>query len=244
LTTFIKNQNILISRRTTVDILHAIINLNTTKKGGGLLLQLLRGIWVLAILINLCALLWFVLGSTANFQRGIDIITTVILMYVGIPSCILIIISIILLIKKWPSTLNFSVIVVIFIILTMLSLSPTLIKYVNTSGWLTENIRTDTLQRTEDGKYEYQLELVNLYQKNSYARLYLNSISTDQELRIPLEMDVYEIVGISIGKVNYWIRLEQTNDPNIYTLRTTKDFPLQDKEYDIDVNKGIAVRIK
>lgn len=52
---------------------------------------------MLAILINLSGVLWFILGSTANFQRGIDLISTVILIYAGIPSILLIVMSAILL---------------------------------------------------------------------------------------------------------------------------------------------------
>ncbi|CAM4211540.1 hypothetical protein L1N85_14045 [Paenibacillus alkaliterrae] len=205
---------------------------------------ILRVVWAIAAFINLCAVMWFIIGTTANFQRGIDLVSTVILVYFGIPSLLLIILSIVLIIKAWQPSSIWGVIGVSILILSMLTLSPPLFKNVNTSGWLTEKVTTDTLQVTADGKYEYHLELVNLFQKNSYARLYLRSISTGEELRIPLEMEIYKIKGISLGRTNFWITLEQTLEPNKYSLRTTKDFPLQDGKYDIDINKGIAVKAK
>ncbi|NEN87132.1 hypothetical protein [Paenibacillus elgii] len=208
------------------------------------MLQLIRVIWALVILVNLSAVMWFILGTTANFQRGIDLVSTVVLVYFGIPSILLIILSIILLFKRWPSSSSWSIIGVFIIIICMLSLSSILFKNVNTSGWLTENITTDTLQTTADGQYEYQLELINLFQKNSYARLYLKNVSTGEEIRIPLEIPVTNIRGLSEGKVNYWIALEATSKRDVFILYTTSKFPLPNEKYEIDVKIGKAMKVQ
>ncbi|MFC0394447.1 hypothetical protein [Paenibacillus mendelii] len=126
----------------------------------------------------------------------------------------------------------------------MLSLTPTLYKYVNTSGWLTENITTDSLQKTADGQYEYQVELINLFQRNSYARLYLKNVNTAEETRIPVDLAVNEIKGLSVGKVNYWVSIELNPVSDNYLMITTTDFPLPGEEYEIDVPNGTAVRMK
>lgn len=209
-----------------------------------LLLYIIRIIWILAILIDLSAVIWFIFGSTANFQREIDLVSTVIFVYFGIPSILLIIVSLILLIKGWIPTTVWGTVAVSIIILCMLSLSPTLFKNVNTSGWLSENIEVDTLQITEDGKYEYQIELINLFQKNSHARLYIKSSSTGEEMRIPLEIPVNNIRVLSKGKVNRWISLEVTSEADKYIVHTTSNFPLPYEQYKVDVKKKESVKLQ
>ncbi|MFB7817162.1 hypothetical protein ACFC0X_23690 [Paenibacillus chitinolyticus] len=206
-------------------------------------MRIIKVLWILAILINLSAIVWFILGSTANFQRGIDLVSTVILVYFGIPSILLIIVSLILLFKGWLPTSLWGIVAVSIIILFMLVLSPTLFKNVNTSGWLSESIVTDTLQITEDGQYEYQFELINLFQKNSHARLYIKSSSTGEEMRIPLDVPVNTINVLSERKMNYWISLEETAEKYKYILYTTSKFPLEEK-YEVDIKKGKAVKVK
>lgn len=205
---------------------------------------LIRVIWILAILINLSAVMWFIFGTTANFQRGMDLISTVIFVYFGIPSTLLIILSIILLFKGWIPSFPWGIVAVSIIILGMLSLSPTLFKNVNTSGWLEENVTTDSLQITTDNTYEYQIELINLFQKNSYARLYLKSTSTDEEIRIPLDIPVKEIVVLFVEKNYHLIMLEATTEADIYILHTTSKFPFPEEKYKIDVKKGEAVKVQ
>lgn len=197
---------------------------------------LLKCIWIMAIFINLSAVLWFILGSTANFQRGIDLISTAVLIFYGVPSIILIYISVVFLFKGWPLSSWRNTLVISIIIVCLLALSPTLYKYVNTNGWLTESIRTDSLQITEDGKYEYQIELVNVFQRNSFARLYLKNISTGEEVRIPLDIPVTEIKAYLIRDVIHWVTLMPASETNLYILHTTKDFPLRDKKFEFIIN--------
>lgn len=195
---------------------------------------------MLTTLINLCAVIWFVLGTTANFQRSMDLISTVILAYFGVPSVVLIILSAILIFKSWRPSSLWGILGIMVVIVSMLSLSPTLFKYVNTSGWLTEHVTTDTLQVTNDGRYAYQLEWINRFQRNSYARLYLKSLSIEEETRIPLDMKVSQIKAITVNTTdNYWIRLEQSSGPDYYLLHTTESFPLK-YIFNVDVRKGTA----
>lgn len=208
------------------------------------MLHLLRFIWILAILINISSIIWFIFGTTANFQREADLVSTVIFVYFGIPSILLIILSIILLFKGWIPSSSWGIVIVSIIILSMLSISPTLFKNVTTSGWLSENVVTDTLQITADGQYEYQFELINLFQKNSNARLCIKRISTGEEIRFPLDMPINKIKVLSRGKVNYWIVMEETAEKDKYILYTTSEFPLSDEKYEIDVRKREAVKVQ
>ncbi|MCQ6557321.1 hypothetical protein NNL21_01280 [Paenibacillus mendelii] len=100
------------------------------------------------------------------------------------------------------------------------------------------------MQKTADGQYEYQVELINLFQRNSYARLYLKNVNTAEETRIPVDLAVNEIKGLSVGKVNYWVSIELNPVSDNYLMITTTDFPLPGEEYEIDVPNGTAVRMK
>lgn len=202
-----------------------------------------RSLWFLAILINLSALIWFIVGTTANFNRGMDLISTVIFTYIGIPSILLIVTSVILLLKGWlPSSVK-GIFAFSLIIICMLAFSPTLFKNVDRSGWLEEEVTTDSLQVTADNLYEYQIELINLFQKDSSARLYLKHTSTDEEIRIPLDVNLKEFAVLFVEKTNYWIVLETTSEEGMYILETTSSFPIPGLKYKVDVKKREAVKM-
>lgn len=126
----------------------------------------------------------------------------------------------------------------------MLLMTPQLYKNVQTNGWLTEKIRTDSIQLTSDHRYEYCLELINLFQKNSSARLYVKNIETLEEIRIQLELPTKEITGVTWDDINYFVKLEPTTNENIYLLHTTKESPFPDEKYEINIQKKKAVKIK
>ncbi|EPY13007.1 hypothetical protein PAAL66ix_09581, partial [Paenibacillus alvei A6-6i-x] len=94
-------------------------------------------VWIITILVNLSGVIWFVLGSTANFQRSIDLVSTVFFVYLGVPSIILMVFSSVLLLKKWGPSKWWELMGVLIIIIAMLLMTPHLYKNVETSGWLT-----------------------------------------------------------------------------------------------------------
>lgn len=199
-------------------------------------------IWWIIVLIHLCSIIWFVLGNTANFQRGIDLETTVILMVFGIPSLILITWSLFML-KNGGVKSPYSILGVTCLLVIMIFLSVPLYKNVNTSGWLTENIKVDTVQVTADNKYEYHTELVNTFQRNSLTRLYLKSLTSNEEVRIKL--DLPRVSGISwSSKENYFIKLQPTEHENKYILKTQKFSPFPEATFEIDAKEGKAIRLE
>jgi hypothetical protein len=208
-----------------------------------ILLIWIKALWILAVLINLSGVIWFILGSTANFQRGIDLITTVIMIGLGIPSMLLIVLSVILFVRRW-SPQSGGVLGIFVLIISMLLLTPPLYKSVNANGWLTERVMTDSIQMTTDGHYKYCIEIINMFQRNSYARLYLKNVSTAEEKRIRLSLPIYEIHGLGVEQVNYWVKLEPTSQADTYILHTTEDFPLSGERFEVDVINGQAVTIK
>ncbi|WP_188067200.1 hypothetical protein [Brevibacillus brevis] len=157
----------------------------------------LKKILIITVCFNLSGLIWFVLGSTANFQRELDLVSTVLLVYLGIPTIILCGLSFYLLYKKWSPTNWWEAIGVLLLMIAMLLMTPQFYKKVDTSGWLTDKVQTDSIQLTSDHRFEYCIELINLFQKNSTARLYLKNINTLEEVRIPLELPTKEVVGIT-----------------------------------------------
>ncbi len=63
-----------------------------------------RLLMIATILFSVSSFMWFLLGSTAYFQRGMDIIGTTFLWGAGIPGLLFSILFIILLIKRWAPT--------------------------------------------------------------------------------------------------------------------------------------------
>ena len=201
----------------------------------------MKVVWIVAILVNLSGVIWFVLGSTASFQRNMDLVSTVILVYLGVPSIILIVFSSVLLFKKWRASKWWEVIGVLLIMIAMLLMTPHLYKNVETSGWLTERVKSDGLQVTSDHKYEYNMELVNTFQKNSSARLRLKNMETSEEMRIPLNVSTKGVGAIFWEKA--FGKLEVTNDRNIYLLYTTAASPFPGLQFEVNIQKGTAVKI-
>lgn len=108
------------------------------------------------------------LGTTSNFNRGIDLATTILFFYLVLPSIPMLIASIyLIIIVKDESMTTFKSYLSKMLPIGLLLISIPLILNVNTSGWLTKNIKQDLKQITIDGKYEYCMQLVNLFDRLS-----------------------------------------------------------------------------
>ncbi|NBI31020.1 hypothetical protein [Chengkuizengella marina] len=204
---------------------------------------LLKIPWVLLTIFSTASLVWFLLGSTANFQRSLDLVGTVTLIIVWIPNFIITVVSIVLLIKGWiPSSLvTYAGFIICMIILVISSVS--LFQGVNTKGWLTEVIRSDQLKITSDEKYEYRIDLINVFQKNSSARLYVRNMSTGEEANIPVDIHVDKIRGLRTIDID-WVIMELSDVPNRYILYTTKELGIPEEKFEIDVVTGTSRRLK
>jgi hypothetical protein len=192
--------------------------------------------WILAIILNLVSMIWFLFGTTANFQRSLDLVGTVTLIFCWVPSLLIVYLSINALIKELPPT-NFRVLV---LILVLLILAVNLFKAVDTEGWLYDDITSHPIKTTTDGKYEYRIELINLFQKNSSERLYLRSVSTSKESFIPININTEKVGAISISSEDdwKWAEMSPTDVPDHYYLITTDELPVPTKKFLIDVKKG------
>jgi hypothetical protein len=182
--------------------------------------------------------------SNGFFSARIDILGTTYLWGVGIPVLLFVILFTTLFIKGWTPTSGIDYVgIFVGLVLTML-ISVALILSVNTHGWAKEKIRSDTLKISADGKYEYRVDLINLFQKNSHARLYLKDISTGHEEYIPTDIQTRKIKTLAVGGVNHWVKLEPMDNTSYYILSTTTELRIPEENFMINVSTGTLSRLK
>ncbi|MEK4077343.1 MULTISPECIES: hypothetical protein [Paenibacillus] len=205
----------------------------------------LRLLIIVIIIFNVSSFVWLLLGSTAYFQREMDIVGTFYLLIVGIPVLLLAILFTVFLIKGTVPTSGVHYIGICLGLILSLILSAILIHGVNSSGWAKEKLESDSPKITADGKYEYHIDLINLFQRNSKARLYLRNVSTGEEKFIPINIQTRKIKTLAVGKVNHWVLLEPTDIDSQYILYTTKDLGrLPEEKFKIDILAGTSSGVK
>ncbi|KOY15903.1 hypothetical protein [Paenibacillus xylanivorans] len=205
----------------------------------------LRLLIIVIIIFNVSSFVWLLLGSTAYFQREMDIVGTFYLLIVGIPVLLLAILFTVFLIKGTVPTNGVHYIGICLGLILSLILSAILIHGVNSSGWAKEKLESDSPKITADGKYEYHIDLINLFQRNSKARLYLRNVSTGEEKFIPINIQTRKIKTLAVGKVNHWVLLEPTDIDSQYILYTTKDLGrLPEEKFKIDILAGTSSGVK
>jgi hypothetical protein len=202
-----------------------------------------RLLLIAVIISSVSSCVWFLLGSTAYFQRGMDIIGNSFFWGSAVPVLLLVGLFTILLIKGWTPTNGGQYVVVFLGLLISILLSVTLIQSVSTHGWANEKIESDSVKVTADNKYEYRIDLINLFQKNSHARLYLKDSGSGTETYIPIDIQTRKIVGLGVKKVNHWVMLEPTDTASEYILYTTKDLGIPEEKFEIDIIAGTTSRV-
>ncbi|WP_410512410.1 hypothetical protein PaeBR_20765 [Paenibacillus sp. BR2-3] len=203
----------------------------------------LRLLLIVVIIFSTSSFVWFLLGSTAYFQRGMDIIGTTIFWGAGIPVLLFVGLFTILLIKRWTPTSGVEYVGICVGLLLSMLLSAALIQSVSTHGWANEKIESDSIKITADEKYEYRIDLINLFQRNSHARLYLKEVGSGEEMYIPVDIQTRKIVGLGVKKVNHWVMLEPTGNAFQYILYTTKELGIPEEKFEIDIIAGTSRRV-
>jgi len=205
---------------------------------------IIKIIWSIAIIVVFASMIWFLFATTAFFSRGIDLITTIQYIFVWTPALIFVIISILVLVKNWmPNEMSRRVSMLLIILIVSTGLSTFLFTNANTQGWLTEIVRSDYLQITPDGRYKYRLDLINHFQRNSSARLYVRRVSTDEEFTIPLDISTRNmpLMPMPHGRSFYWITLNPTDIPGKYIAQTTDALTLHFTEtFQINMNDYLS----
>lgn len=204
-----------------------------------------RILWITIILFNSIALIWYILGSTANFQRSLDLVERISLIVYGLPSLALTSLSILILVKR-KRTFTVPIYALGFIlILIMIYLSQPLFQTVRTEGWLYEHVQRDPVRVTTDGRYKYHIELVNMYQRNRSERLIVTNMLTGEAKTIQIDLDTRNANGVSRGRGDWgWAIMEPTDSPNQYKLVTTEYLKMPEKVFLIDVEKHVSEKLE
>jgi len=177
---------------------------------------------IILTLLGLSSVLWWLYGATNGFNRGIGLHSLAGLLYFIAPLALTILISIIYLIRKGTNPEGgVSVLIVSAICLVITSLSIVVVFHPNVrSEPVRDFIHSDTLRPTHDGLFEYRLDLVNLFQRNASARLFVRDLTTGEEVYIPLRISVRGVGGISTPGGNFLrARMEQSELEGHYILR-------------------------
>ncbi|WP_458121555.1 hypothetical protein [Paenibacillus sp. Z6-24] len=191
---------------------------------------------LIIIITSLICFFWFITGATAYFQRGMDIIGTAYLWYVGLPLLLFSTLLVLILIKRWNPTSKLDYIGLSISLIITLLISIALVNSVKNYGWINKKIESDSVKITADQKYEYHIDLVNLFQKNSSAELYLKDLKTGEVTHIPVNIKTNEIIGLGVKKTNHWVKLEVTKNDNIYLLYTTKELGIPQEKFMVNVS--------
>ncbi|MDR2547732.1 MAG: hypothetical protein LBC96_09570 [Lachnospiraceae bacterium] len=214
------------------------------------MISVIKIIWIIAIVVALGTLSYFLIASTAFFSRSTGTEWGYYFLVIGSSATILIIISIVCLTVGWMPQKFFSQIVllvsIIFITFMTIYIAPLPI---DPEGWLTDRVSTlGFMQTTDDGKYEYNLEIINAYQRNSHARLHVRDTATDEEVRIPLNMrneriTIYLAVTHDNSLVWAYLTLSE-NSSKTYILTTTKYLNNNIEVFEIDMETKTSHRLR
>jgi hypothetical protein len=152
----------------------------------------LKKVWIATVVLLSFSILWFLFGVTAFFQLG-DIVLIPVIQYffAWAPALVFVIVSVVWIIEgKTPRVAT-----VIIALILAVPISFILILNTNLNGWIIPFVTKDWLQTTEDGKYEYRIELVNRFQRNDRTRLYIKDLSTGKERTMRLRRVSTDIFG-------------------------------------------------
>ena len=146
----------------------------------------------------------------ASFNRTPDLMETVFLFIVGIPTLLMILVfaitiaasivySIMLIASKTKNSFSVSAIITLSILLIVGGGMATF-GLLNPNGIIARNTRewyfNDSMRPTSDGLFEYRVELVFPFQRNARLRLLVRDRSTGEEFHIPLDAPASEIGGV------------------------------------------------
>ncbi|MDR2572085.1 MAG: hypothetical protein LBD23_17545 [Oscillospiraceae bacterium] len=215
----------------------------------------IKTIWTVAIIVVFLSMIWYVLATTAFFNRRVDLDDVPYYMLIWAPALIFNVVSIILLIKnKIPSNKIAQIVLILLIVAVTVFISFMLFLNVDVRERLRDKITRDSIQITSDEKYKYRLELVNLFiSRNNHAQLYVKEISTGEEFYIPVSIRMREIKGLSVpGSTNskesrlfwVWSNMIPSDTEETYILTTTERLKSEIEVFEIDMETMTSRRIE
>lgn len=186
---------------------------------------------------------WMLLGFTANFQRTIDLVGTVMLVLIGIPLIVLSSVSLYFCLSKKALRGSVMQIVIIVLSIVMISMAWHTVNRISAAGWLEEAVTTDTIKTTSDDKYQYCIELINVFQRNSSSRLFVKNIESGDEKRIEIDLPV-DRIGVLFLNDEDWVYLEPTDTRNVYRLSTTNKLPFPIEHFEINLETDQVKKVE
>ncbi|MCL2284908.1 MAG: hypothetical protein FWC32_00920 [Firmicutes bacterium] len=223
------------------------------------MIMIVKVIWIVAIALNAVALAYFIVGSTAFFNRAFpDVAWGYYFVVIGFPVMILMIISIVCLVFGWiPRRTDTQItLITVTILITSLTVVLGAILPIQTEGWLTERVATlkhspsgiTIMRTTDDNKYEYFLEIINSGQRNSRAQLFVKNVVTGEEARILLDTG-REIISTRMvstpNEAETWAYLVSSDiSPSIYILTTTQSINFEITSFEICMETKTSRKIE
>ncbi len=200
-----------------------------------------RRIVIIAILGNIASYIWLVLAATANFQRGLDLIGTIVVVMFATISCMTLLFTISFLVHNTLSKGLVSNTVFISCTVVLLVLTAIQFRAIEPAGWLTERIETHELVTTSDQQYQYRLELVNTFQTNEKVRLYLKDLHTGKESKVNLAVDLGAAYGIQSSDEG-WVHLEPTHQLYQYIMTINDVLSIPKDTFLIDTAQATSIK--
>jgi hypothetical protein len=109
--------------------------------------------------------------------------------------------------------------------------------------WWEQYVYSGSTQVTYDERYEYRLDIVNFSRFNSYARLHVYDISTEEEFMIFLSIDTQKMNSVAYGESVRWCSLTYIGEEGRYVLETTWASRHRAYVFEIDMNTRTAEEI-
>jgi len=182
--------------------------------------KVIRVAFIPIIALSIFSSIWWIVGSTAGLNRFWGIIGTNILTFLVLPLLAMAVFAFFRIVRPSPKkALSLTVIITLGILMTTISIF--LIGIAPTVSEIPDAISSDSIRPTDDGLYEYRFELVNAFQRNASARLFVRDLETQEEMYISLPISMRGIHGLSTpaGREFLWARMERDEVSGYYILK-------------------------
>ncbi|CAM4107896.1 hypothetical protein GCM10007362_34090 [Saccharibacillus endophyticus] len=194
-------------------------------------------------IVQLILVIWMVLGYTAAFQMIPDLIGTVVMVLEGIPMLLLSVLSLIMSFGRPRWSGRILRILVLSASIFLISIAWNSVKELSPEAWLTERVDSNMFKITEDDRYVYQIEIVNRYQRNEHARLFVERRIGAQEKYIELDLSSAEMSGMLYSEYD-WGELTLKQGKYIYLLSPSPERGNADWQFEVNMADWTAKRIR
>jgi len=204
----------------------------------------IKSISIITVLLSFVGLLYYIYIATAGLQKSMDLVGRLQVMIFGTSTVLFGLFTILLLSKYWFASnkaVNLSIITISLLLLA--NCAPFYEPFYTNKGQ-TRSVKSDISKMTEDGKYKYHLELINMYQKNGYERLVIENTDTNKVRYIKIDLIEGRLKGFFQDDWVLMYSADELNQPNLYYLKTTENLFMATRLFLIDLEMGTVQEIK